>query len=190
MAFIPYAIEAVKSAGVAKSLLPALREAASEPDTFEHYSLATTGAFSIENPERKTIHQDALKQIMLLLMRNGEVANSIKTVSIDNKTPEGKELELAKDDRERTRPFIEAVLQSPDTILNIVCALSMVTFDTPDRRVASSYILRVRMYGIEMLEKMPKQAVKTEMMKLIRGLKKNSEKELLRSAYFEMFGNE
>ena len=178
-------------AGLEKEIVPLLRAYVNQPRSFQEYSIGVRTLFMIRNPEKETPHAAAAEQIKLLLMRGGELPDTLNFTDI-NESELSREQRLAKQDEERIKPYVDILVNSPDTDIGILTALEMAMFSTamPEfnprnqvKGVKSTYLTRVRRTGALILKKFPRDQVLRAFNALLSFVVDDREHQMLEAAY-------
>ena len=184
-------IQASMKAGLEKEIVPLLRAYVNQPRSFQEYSIGVRTLFMIRNPEKETPHAAAAEQIKLLLMRGGELPDTLNFTDI-NESELSREQRLAKQDEERIKPYVDILVNSPDTDIGILTALEMAMFSTamPEfnprnqvKGVKSTYLTRVRRTGALILKKFPRDQVLRAFNALLSFVVDDREHQMLEAAY-------
>lgn len=184
-------IQAVMKVGLEKEIVPLLRDYVNQPRSFEDYSIGVRTLFMIRNPEKKTPHASAAEQIKLLLMRGGELPDTLNFTDI-NESEFSREQRLSKQDEERIKPYVDIIAGSPDTDIGILTALELALFSTKmpafnprnqTKGVKNTYLDRVRRTGGIILRQLPRDQVLRAFNALLSFVENDREHQLLESAY-------
>ena len=177
--------------GLEKEIAPLLRSYVNQPRCFEDYSIGVRTLFAIRNPGKATPHAAAAEQIKLLLMRNGELPETLSFTDIDE-SELSREQRLAQQDEERIKPYVDAIVNSPDTDIGILTALELAMFTTamPEfnprnqiKGVKNSYLIRVRRTGGLILKQFPRVQVLRAFNALLSFVEGDKEHQMLEAAY-------
>ena len=165
---VPFAVEVLRSLpGGGEILKKELAEIIKKPKSFLDYHVAVVRLFEIRNPGVRTIHANAVEQIKMLLVRNGEVPGSVQIVNF-NESDMARELRLRPEDLKRVEPFENAIIQAKETDLSIMAGLLLAMFNSNVRMVKDSYIERVNLSGERILKALPKEEVTVVLKNLLK----------------------
>ncbi len=175
-------LRAAVQLNLGKEFIPALKDYVARPYSFAEYSMGVRYTAYFRNPELRTVHENAAGEIRMLLLRNGDIPNTLRVINVDEKAVK-REDRLAQEDQERIKPYVNAFLTAPETDLGILYALDLATFSPKEKGVKNTYIQRVRNTGVDILKKLPEAQVKTAFQSLLRYLVNPVERDLFDSAF-------
>ena len=184
-------IQAAMKTGLEKDIVQPLQAYVNRPHSFEDYRIGVRTLFAIRNPDKTTRHADAAEQIKLLLMRGGELPDTVNFTDL-NESEFSREQRLAKQDEERIQPYVDILVNEPDTDIGILTALELAMFTTrmptfgvrnQAKGVKSSYLLRVRRTGALILRKFPREQVLRAFNALLSFVENDQEHQMLEAAY-------
>lgn len=184
-------IQTAMKTGLEKEIVPLLRAYVNQPRSFEDYSIGVRTLFMIREPDKATPHASAAEQIKLLLMRGGELPDTLNFTDI-NESEFSREQRLAKQDEERIQPYVDAIVSSPDTDISILTALELCMFTTSMpafnprnqvKGVKNTYLNRVRRTGALLLRKLPREQVLRAFNALLSFVEDDREHQMLDAAY-------
>ena len=177
------AVQAAEKLHFEKELIPYLQDHVNRPRTFEEYAYAVRAILHFMKPELRTPHAQAAEQIHSLLLRGGDVPNTLRVINVQEKVAQREE-RLAGEDAERIKPFADMIVQSPETSLSILTALELAMYDPPrSSRISSSYVNRVRSAGCEILRRLPQNEVRKTLRGLLNHLVNSKERDLADDAW-------
>lgn len=177
------AAQAAEKLHFEKELIPYMQEYVDRPRTFEEYSFAVRTILRFRNPDIRTPHAKAAGEILALLLRGGDVPNTLRVVNVQEKVVQREE-RLAKEDAERIEPFVNMIVQSGETSLSILTALELAMYNPPrSSRISVFYVKRVRSAGAEILRRLPQFEVQKTLRGLLRHLVNDQERDLVDEAY-------
>lgn len=184
-------IQAVMKVGLEKEIVPLLRAYVNQPRSFEDYSIGVRTLFMIRDPEKKTPHASAAEQIKLLLMRGGELPDTVNFTDI-NESEFSREQRLSKQDEERIKPYVDVIAGAPDTDIGILTALELAMFSTSmpafnprnqTKGVKNTYLERVRRTGGIILRQFPREQVLRAFNALLSFVEDDREHQMIEAAY-------
>ena len=184
-------IKAIMMVGLEKEIVPLLRDYVNQPRSFEDYSIGIRTLFMIRNPEKKTPHASAAEQIKLLLMRGGELPDTVNFTDI-NESEFSREQRLSKQDEERIKPYVDIIVGAPDKDIGILTALELAMFSTAmpafnprnqTKGVKNTYLERVRRTGGIILRQFPRDQVLRAFNALLSFVEDDREHQMLEAAY-------
>ena len=184
-------IQLAMKTGLEKDMIPHLRAYVNQPQSFEEYSIGVRTLFMIRNPGKATPHAAAAEQIKLLLMRGGELPDTLTFTDI-NESELAREQRLGQQDEERIKPYVDALVNSPDTDIGILTALEMAMFTTAMpafnprnqiKGVKNTYLVRVRRTGALILRQFPRDQVLRAFNALLSFVTDDREHQMLEAAY-------
>ena len=184
-------IQAVQKVGLEKEIVPLLQSYVTRPRSFEEYSIGVRTLFAIRNPDKKTPHASAAEQIKLLLMRGGELPDTLNFTDI-NESEFSREQRLAKQDEERIQPYVDILVNAPEKDIGILTALELTMFRTnmpsfnprnQTKGVKNTYLSRVRKTGALILRKFPRDQVLRAFNALLSFVEDDTEHQMLDTAY-------
>lgn len=184
-------IQAVQKLGLEKEIVSLLHAYVTRPHSFEEYAIGVRTLFSIRNPDKKTPHASAAEQIKLLLMRGGELPDTLNFTDI-NESEFSREQRLAKQDEERIQPYVDILVNAPEKDIGILTALELTMFRTSmpsfnprnqTKGVKNTYLTRVRKTGALILRKFPRDQVLRAFNALLSFVEDDTEHQMLDTAY-------
>lgn len=184
-------IQMATKVGLEKEIVPLLRAYVNQPRSFEDYSIGVRTLFTIRNPEKMTPHEAAAEQIKLLLMRGGELPNTVNFTDI-NESEYSREQRLTRMDEDRIKPFVDVIVKDPDTDIGILTALELAMFTTnmpafnprnQVKGVKNTYLTRVRRTGGLILKQFPRDQVLRAFNALLSFVEDDKEHQMLEAAY-------
>ncbi len=175
--------QAVQSAidlGFGQEILPLLETILRTPHNAEEYTLVAQAVWAIRNPQKIPPHGLAAENIRIMLMRSGDLVGTARYQSVDAKDENARQIELAKLDRERIKPYYDFLASSPDTDLSIIAAIDLALFKTHDKRLAqvhaADYLKRVNEAGVRLLCDLPREKTIPVLQAMIRNNESEQEK--------------
>ena len=176
------AIHAADMLGFSREILPLLQEYVRFPRSFEEYSIGVRSSFSIRTPDHPTPHAEAAGQLILMLMRSGDLPDTLKVYDMEESELARQE-RLMKEDSERIRPYADIIANSPETDIGILTALELAVYTTRAKGVSPSYIQRIRRAGVNILKRLPRRDVQRAFSALRSGIENDDERQLFETAY-------
>lgn len=178
---LPYVIDAYEKMNRKKNLEPALRAVMLQAYSYDNYALAALTLIKWRDPNRKTVHASAEKDIRLLLIRGGEAPDSVQYLN-PNEAAATRERRLSAEDEKRIKPTLDLLAAAPERELTVLTGLNLALSSTRQVRVSPQYIARLRRTGIRILKMHPEERGKIDALlrTLIENGKNPKEVELLR----------
>lgn len=174
------AMQSAIDLGFGQEILPLLETILRTPHNAEEYTLVAQAVWAIRNPRKIPPHGPAAENIRVMLMRSGDLVGTVRYQSVDAKDESARQLELAKQDRERIKPYYDFLASSPDTDLSIIAAIDLALFKTHDKRLAqvhaADYLKRVNETGVRLLCDLPREKTIPVLQALIRNNESEQEK--------------
>lgn len=156
--YITYGSMAFLQLGFADRLMPLIQNILDTPNSVQQFEEATRIKWLIQDRSIKTIHKAAYDDIVLSLIRSGEIKDSPQFIDM-NESKASRELRLAEEDEERIADTKKKIINAKEVDLSIITAIELAFFYTADKRVSRDYINRVNNAGISLLKQLPRAEV-------------------------------
>ena len=177
------AVKAAEALNIQKELIPYFQDYVDRPYSMDDYELGVRSLFRLRNGNTPVPHQSASEQLRDMLLRAGEVPDSMRIYNVQESTL-NREDRLAKKDAERIKPFMDVIVNDPHKDLGLLTALELSVFSPPPQDgFSKSYIRRIRRTGAQILTEFDSRAVKTMFRSLIRHVRSRQERSLFEDAF-------
>ena len=177
------AVKAAEALNIQKELIPYFQDYVDRPYSMDDYELGVRSLFRLRNGNTPVPHQSASEQLRDMLLRAGEVPDSMRIYNVQESTL-NREDRLAKKDAERIKPFMDVIVNDPHKDLGLLTALELSVFSPPPQDgFSKSYIRRIRRTGAQILTEFDSRTVKTMFRSLIRHVRSRQERSLFEDAF-------
>lgn len=157
---IEFACAAMDQCKKIPELKTALRQIVEQPQDYSKFRFALMALEAWENPSVIPKHKEAQEQIMLLLLRGGDLPGTVAFQNV-KESEAARENRLRKEDEVRLQPVMDYLLNAPEYRLTILMAFDLSLLDDAAMPKASrKYAQRVHDAGSKILRDMMKNPVK------------------------------
>lgn len=177
------ALKAAETLNIKQELIPLFREYVNRPYSMDDYEIGVRSIFRLRHGNVPVPHQSAANQLRDMLLRAGEVKDSMRVYNVQE-TPYTREDRMAKQDAERIKPFAEVIVNNKYKDLGLLTALELSVFTPPPADgYSKTYIRRVRDTGAQLLTKFDSREVRNMFRNLITHVKNRRERSTFEEAY-------
>lgn len=168
---IEFACAAMDKCQKVQELKIALRQIVEQPRDYSKFRFALMALEAWSNPAAIPKHKEAQEQVMLLLLRGGDMPGTVAFQNVEE-SDAARESRLRKEDEARLQPVMDYLLKSSEHRLTILMAFDLSLMDENALPKASRrYAFRVRDTGRKiLLEMMKNPSQKREIAHYIRTL--------------------
>ena len=157
---IEFACAAMDHCKKIPELKTALRQIVEQPQDYSKFRFALMALETWSNPSVIPKHKEAQEQIMLLLLRGGDLPGTVAFQNV-KESEAARENRLRREDEARLQPVMDYLLNAPEYRLTILMAFDLSLLDDAAMPKASrKYAQRVHDAGSKILRNMMKNPVK------------------------------
>ena len=143
-------------------LKAALHRIVEQPKDYSKFRFALMALETWSNPAAIPKHKEAQEQIMLLLLRGGDMPGTVAFQNVEE-SEAARENRLRQEDEVRLKPVIDYLLNAPEYHMTILVAFDLSLLDTGNMPKAShKYAYRVHEAGRKILQQMMANPVKRQ----------------------------
>ncbi|MBR2428268.1 MAG: hypothetical protein IKB16_16150 [Lentisphaeria bacterium] len=177
------ALKAAETLNMQTELIPFFQDYVEKPYSMDDFELGVRSLFRIRHGNTPVPHQNASEQLRDMLLRAGEVKDTLRIYNVQESTYTTED-RLAKLDAERIKPYVEVIVNNPHKDLGLLTALELAVFSPPQQDgFSQKYIRRIRKTGAQILTQFDERAVRTMFRNLIRNVRQRGERALFEDAY-------
>lgn len=177
------ALRAAEALNIQNELIPLFQDYVNRPFSMDDYELGVRSQFRLRHGNTPVPHQSAAEQLRDMLLRAGEVRDSMRIYNVQESSY-NREDRMAKQDAERIKPYTDVIINNPHKDLGLLTALELSVYSPPPQNgFSKTYIRRIRRTGAQILTEFDARAVKTMFSNLIRHVKNRRERALFEDAY-------
>ena len=177
------AMNAAEALNFSKELIPLFQDYVDRPYSMDDYEIGVRSIFRIRNGNVPVPHQSAASQLRDMLLRSGEVRDSMRIYNVQE-TQYNREDRMAKQDAERIKPYADAIINNQYKDLGLLTALELSVYTPPaEDGFSKAYIRRVRRTGAQLLTNFDSRAVRTMFRNLITHVRSRQERAIFEEAY-------
>ena len=157
---IEFACAAMDKCKQITELKAALHQIVEQPKDYSKFRFALMALETWSNPAAIPKHKEAQEQIMLLLLRGGDMPGTVAFQNVEE-SEAARENRLRQEDEVRLKPVIDYLLNAPEYHMTILVAFDLSLLDTEVMPKAShKYAYRVHEAGRRILQQMMVNPVK------------------------------
>ena len=177
------AMNAAEALNFSKELIPLFQDYVDRPYSMDDYEIGFRSIFRIRNGNVPVPHQSAASQLRDMLLRSGEVRDSMRVYNVQE-TQYNREDRMAKQDAERIKPYADAIVNNQYKELGLLTALELSVYTPPaEDGFSKNYIRRIRRTGAQLLTNFDSRAVRTMFRNLITHVRNRQERAVFEEAY-------
>lgn len=177
------AMKAAEALNISKELIPYFQDYVERPYSMDDYEIGVRSIFRIRHGNVPVPHQSAASQLRDMLLRSGEVRDSMRIYNVQE-TQYNREDRMAKQDAERIKPYADVIINNQYKELGLLTALELSVYTPPaEDGFSKTYIRRVRRTGAQLLTNFDSRAVRTMFRNLITHVRSRQERAIFEEAY-------